>query len=695
MTGGREKVGVKKGHAQQLFKTDFCKFLLTGRCRNGNQCSYAHDKAEMRAKPDLSRTSMCPTVLNGGNCVDMNCRFAHEEGNLRATCGFFKMKMCSFARSGQCRRGDSCRFAHNPEELQPRIDQETTNEGSPSPDNGDETPRPTVPVMASRFPRKEEGDQRSPGRFFKMKMCGFAQSGRCRRGENCRFAHSPEELRPSESDRTEFLTPARQQPEPWPSPMRSSGESTDTSHGFDEFPPPPVPEVARPSRQGSKSVGASTTEVSSPNGSRRRRSDWAEGGASDNSSGTDVMPNSNHSGSSMRTSGGIYDTDSGGDGGGEPAMTPGPRLKNNQSRRQARNRTRASFDGGDWPRAEATTSLLIMNVPTDLTQGALISMFEDLTPAMRGKLDFFYCPWHEREGHSAGFAAINFPDEKHAAAFQGIWQNKELMGQKLRVVRNSIQGQMPNLEHFSKQQLVPCTELRFRPLFRDANGELQHLPLKFNGGGDLPVSRAGGAEAASTSKPGIPEEEEEMPRRPGGDSGGGRASQHLEQSGGLSGQPWQQAGSQTMGLAPGMAMLAPGGAPYAAAGYPGSPGAGVEQVRMQTFSGDMPAGPPLDSPLSEPTMANYWGQPQDGSEPGCAQPVQFPQVVCYMMVPVEAMIQPDGSFSNRTFQALPPGAMPAAAMPAAGFSLPAPQPQTWESDQASDARRWIHPVVGG
>jgi len=134
------------------------------------------------------------------------------------------------------------------------------------------------------------------------------------------------------------------------------------------------------------------------------------------------------------------------------------------------------------PKEAMTTTLLVVNVPSYLTQGALLSMLEDLTQSMRGNYDFYYCPWDEQEGRNKGYAILNFSDPKHALDFQQHWANRSICRgsreRPLRVMRASVQGREANLEYFSRVEITPCSELRFRPLYRDAKSMLQRLPLK-------------------------------------------------------------------------------------------------------------------------------------------------------------------------------------------------------------------------
>eukprot|EP00434_Breviolum_minutum_P040520 symbB.v1.2.036007.t3/scaffold4983.1/size32112/1 len=110
----------REKHAQQLKKTQMCKFFASGRCGKGADCCFAHYRSEIRERPDLNRTSMCKAFLTHGNCTNRHCTFAHDERELRATEGFFKTKLCKFADSGRCKHGKSCRFAHSAEELGPQ-----------------------------------------------------------------------------------------------------------------------------------------------------------------------------------------------------------------------------------------------------------------------------------------------------------------------------------------------------------------------------------------------------------------------------------------------------------------------------------------------------------------------------------------------------------------------------------------------
>lgn len=135
------------------------------------------------------------------------------------------------------------------------------------------------------------------------------------------------------------------------------------------------------------------------------------------------------------------------------------------------------------PEQGSITTLYITNVPTFLTHGALLSILEDAFPLMRGNYDFYYCPWDEQNGHNLGFALLNFPNETHAEEFQQYFAKHPICraghGQRLlSVLQSSIQGLEANLFYFSQVEVTACSDLRFRPLYRDTNFRMQPLPLQ-------------------------------------------------------------------------------------------------------------------------------------------------------------------------------------------------------------------------
>jgi len=58
---------------------------------------------------------MCKAQLLHGECKNPECTYAHDRAELRTTTAFFKTKMCFNAAS--CTHGDACRYAHDEREL--------------------------------------------------------------------------------------------------------------------------------------------------------------------------------------------------------------------------------------------------------------------------------------------------------------------------------------------------------------------------------------------------------------------------------------------------------------------------------------------------------------------------------------------------------------------------------------------------
>ena len=105
-----------EGVKQQFFKTQMCTFYKEARCPfPTDQCSFAHDPAELRHAPDLTKTKLCPKAAR---CRGRACQYAHSVEELRSTDLYFKSRLCKFFQQHQrCSLGDKCRFAHGHHEL--------------------------------------------------------------------------------------------------------------------------------------------------------------------------------------------------------------------------------------------------------------------------------------------------------------------------------------------------------------------------------------------------------------------------------------------------------------------------------------------------------------------------------------------------------------------------------------------------
>eukprot|EP00419_Tripos_fusus_P066845 CAMPEP_0172932300 /NCGR_PEP_ID=MMETSP1075-20121228/219931_1 /TAXON_ID=2916 /ORGANISM="Ceratium fusus, Strain PA161109" /LENGTH=600 /DNA_ID=CAMNT_0013793627 /DNA_START=42 /DNA_END=1845 /DNA_ORIENTATION=+ len=66
-----------------LVKTKMCRFHLLGMCSKGVSCPFAHESAEMNPKPDLYKTKLCKTLIKTGKCEDTDCTYAHNKEELR------------------------------------------------------------------------------------------------------------------------------------------------------------------------------------------------------------------------------------------------------------------------------------------------------------------------------------------------------------------------------------------------------------------------------------------------------------------------------------------------------------------------------------------------------------------------------------------------------------------------------------
>merc|ERR1719238_1189294 len=83
-------------------------------------------------------------------------------------------------------------------------------------------------------------------------------------------------------------------------------------------------------------------------------------------------------------------------------------------------------DGDLVPEISEPTTLILENIPEYLTQGALVSLFEDLSPCMRATFDFFYLPWNPDQCCNLGYAIVNFYDAAGAERFRSEWNTQDL-----------------------------------------------------------------------------------------------------------------------------------------------------------------------------------------------------------------------------------------------------------------------------
>lgn len=80
-------------------KTQLCRHLASGYCRNGLDCPFAHSETELRPAPHLSKTMMCPAVKAGGLCPRGK---PHPGGH------FAEGRLAKFPRAAVYKRPCSC-----------------------------------------------------------------------------------------------------------------------------------------------------------------------------------------------------------------------------------------------------------------------------------------------------------------------------------------------------------------------------------------------------------------------------------------------------------------------------------------------------------------------------------------------------------------------------------------------------------
>jgi len=333
-----------------------------------------------------------------------------------------KTEMCNFFLSNnRCRKGSRCAFAHSLTEIREKPDLNKTSMCKSFLQSGN------CSNANCTFAHDERG-LRATATFHKTKLCRFATSGRCKHGNTCRFAHSVDELpldgRPDFEGAGQF---GNSLTEAVPMPMYAGTQSTTNSV---------LGEWVDSDPQSLRDTG------------------------SDQSTRADISAS-------------VPTPEGSGDSGAETTVVPTFQYQN---RRQPGVDDRSRRLRGERVPGRHCTTTMVTNVPSFLTQGALVSLLEDFTPCMRGAFDFFYCPWDPFQDRNLGYAIINFLSRPAAADFERQWGNQPLLpgaqgGKRLRIVPAALQGRAANLRHFSGFSLAHHEDPRFRPLVRAAGNE--------------------------------------------------------------------------------------------------------------------------------------------------------------------------------------------------------------------------------
>jgi len=228
------------------YKTAICEaWKSTGTCDRGSNCIYAHGQSDLRQKtPQMSmppmttayppqysglpapmpsaqnmmqnpryKTSMCIAFAKNGYCNKMAaCQYAHGPQELRnggaggppmvpppqtqmmmgsgSAGGNYKTAMCkNVLEKGHCTHGDNCHYAHSSAELRAK------KPGMPGMGPPGMPMAPGMGAVAQNmFKRKRD--------VVKTVLCtNYSSYGECQFGENCNFAHGPEELASSKKQR--------------------------------------------------------------------------------------------------------------------------------------------------------------------------------------------------------------------------------------------------------------------------------------------------------------------------------------------------------------------------------------------------------------------------------------------------------------------------------------------------------------
>ena len=125
---------------KQLFKTKVCRHFLSGRCKYGQQCTFAHNSNELCSRPDFRRTKLC----SKSDCKDPSCQYAHASNEVRDPYDV----ICPAWLAGNCPNGLSCPLSHNSthlEELAVAYRMDTTSSSCSS--SLSTTPAPAADVI--------------------------------------------------------------------------------------------------------------------------------------------------------------------------------------------------------------------------------------------------------------------------------------------------------------------------------------------------------------------------------------------------------------------------------------------------------------------------------------------------------------------------------------------------------------------
>lgn len=192
------------------FKTKICTYFEQGKCTRGDACTFAHGQHELAKGASKGGPGFGAAGGKGGGFMQqpqMGGNSFGKGGPPQPALGGgyggdgtapYKTKMCTFFEQGKCTRGDACTFAHDPSELSGG---KGKGGGKPGGKPGNFGPKGDGGGFGKGGPKGGKGGAPkgmngapSGGGGFKTKMCTFFEKGKCTRGDQCTFAHSPAEL---------------------------------------------------------------------------------------------------------------------------------------------------------------------------------------------------------------------------------------------------------------------------------------------------------------------------------------------------------------------------------------------------------------------------------------------------------------------------------------------------------------------
>mmetsp|Transcript_2722 Transcript_2722/g.4597 ORF Transcript_2722/g.4597 Transcript_2722/m.4597 type:complete len:249 (-) Transcript_2722:61-807(-) len=102
---------------------------------------------------------------------------------------FLRTQFCTFYQQGRCLRGDKCTFAHTIEQVRDMPDLRKTTLCQAWMWRSCPLPKDMCAFAHGR------ADLRTTEAFWRTSLCKMHMRGKCQQGDNCRYAHGPEELR--------------------------------------------------------------------------------------------------------------------------------------------------------------------------------------------------------------------------------------------------------------------------------------------------------------------------------------------------------------------------------------------------------------------------------------------------------------------------------------------------------------------